>query len=121
MLYSLPVLFALFALSASAQESSVAGKWEIQTSAAGRESTHTCTFAQSETTVTGTCATSRGEVKISGKVEGKAVTFTYKTDSEGGPVTVVYKGTLTSPTAFSGSVTAVEFSVEGEFTAKQAK
>jgi len=54
-------------------------------------------------------------------VEGKNVTWTYKTDTQGGVVTVIHKGTIESPDKISGTLTAVEYSVEGEFTATRAK
>ena len=60
-------------------------------------------------------------VQISGKVDGKNVTWTYKGDSQGGPVTVVYTGTVESGSRITGKVLAVEFSIEGEFTATRAK
>jgi hypothetical protein len=50
-------------------------------------------------------------------VDDKNVTWTEKSESEGGPVTVVYKGTIESATKMTGKVTAVEFSIEGEFKA----
>jgi hypothetical protein len=60
-------------------------------------------------------------VQISGKVDGTKVTWTYKGESPGGVVTVVYTGTVESPLKITGKVTAVEFSIEGEFTATRAK
>ena len=49
------------------------------------------------------------------------MTWTYKTDTQGGVVTVIHKGTIESPDKISGTLTAVEYSVEGEFTATRAK
>jgi hypothetical protein len=71
--------------------------------------------------LTGTCVDDRGTVEMSGKVDGKSATWTYKSDSAGGPVTVVYKGTIDSADRISGTVTAVEFPIEGEFTATRTK
>jgi hypothetical protein len=45
-----------------------------------------------------------------------------KSDSPGGPVTVVYTGTVDSgATKITGKVAAIEFSIEGEFTATRSK
>lgn len=113
-------LAAAATLLSAADNATVNGKWQLQVSAAGRESSQECSFTQKDTNLTGTCNTRRGTVEFNGKVEGKKVTFTYKTDSEGGPVTVVFRGNLDSATKMSGSVTAVEYGVEGEFSGTQS-
>jgi hypothetical protein len=117
-------LFSLLAFTVavvSAADPSLPGEWKIQRSVAGRDSTQTCTFTQKENDLTGTCNTQNGAVKLTGKVDGKKVTWTIKTDSEGGPVTVVYTGTVDSDSLMSGTVTAVEFSIDGQFTATRSK
>jgi preprotein translocase subunit SecD len=96
------------------------GKWRVHRSAAGRESEQECTFSQNAGVLTGSCAQGQGTVALNGKVEGDHVTWTIKTESEGGPVTVVYDGKIDSASKLSGKVTAVEFSIEGEFTATRA-
>lgn len=120
-------LFLCFSLTASvivalaADDASLNGKWQIQRNAGGNQSTQDCTFIQKDNGLTGTCTSDQGTVQISGKVAGKSVTWTYKGDSQGGPVTVVYTGTIDSATKITGTVIAVEFSVEGEFTATRSK
>jgi preprotein translocase subunit SecD len=71
--------------------------------------------------VSGTCKSERGTVQFTGKVEGDRIEWGYKTESEGGPVTVVFKGKVASQDKMSGSVLAVEFSVEGEFSATRMR
>ena len=116
------LLVASAALASAADDSSLTGKWQIQRSAAGNESQQDCTFTQKNSDLTGTCdSADRPTVQISGKVDGKAVTWTYKGESPGGPVTVVYTGTVESANKVTGKVTAVEFSIEGDFTATRAK
>jgi hypothetical protein len=80
-----------------------------------------CYQSQKDTELSGSCSADQGTVKISGKVDGKKATWTYKGESPGGPVTVVYNGTVDSADKMSGKVTAVEFSVEGDFTATRVK
>ena len=106
---------------APAADEVLSGKWQIERSAAGNQSRQDCTLTQKSNDLTGTCSSDQGMVEISGKVNAKSVTLTYKGDSAGGPVTVVYKGTIDSPDKITGTVTAVEFSIEGEFTATRAK
>ena len=118
----LAFLMAAAAVSAiAADEAPLTGKWQIQRSAAGNESRQDCTFTQKDKDLTGTCQDERGTVTISGKVEGKKVTWTYKGESPGGLVTVVYSGAVESASKMSGSVEALEYSVVGEFTATRAQ
>jgi hypothetical protein len=103
---------------AAADDVSLSGKWKIQRSAAGNDSQQECTITQKSSDLTGSCASAdRPAVQISGKVDGKSVTWTYKGDSPGGPVTVVYTGTIESSNKITGKVNAVEFAIEGEFSA----
>jgi membrane protein implicated in regulation of membrane protease activity len=106
--------------SVAADSASLSGKWQIQRSATGRESQQECTFNHKGNDLAGSCSTARGTVEMSGKVDGKNVTWTYKSDSEGGPVTVVYKGSLESATKITGTVSAIEFGISGEFTATRS-
>jgi hypothetical protein len=105
----------------AADADSLTGKWQIHTSAAGNESNYPCTFTQKNNDLTGSCSPERGAVQISGKVEGKKATWTYKSDYNGSPLTVTFKGTFDSTGKIAGSVVAEEFGVEGEFTATQPK
>ncbi len=108
----------LLAFSAlAAEDSSLSGKWQVLTSAAGRDGKQDCTITQQNSELTGSCTNERGTVEIKGKVTGANVTWSYKGDSEGGPVTVVFKGKVNSAQKLSGTITAVEFGVDGEFTA----
>jgi hypothetical protein len=111
----------IFFFSAIAFAADVTGDWRVQTSAAGRQNESTCAFTQQGADVSGTCKSERGTVQFAGKVDGDRITWTYKSDSEGGPVTVVFKGKVASQDKMSGSVLAVEFNVEGEFTAARTK
>ncbi len=115
----LPFLFG--AILATAADTKLTGEWQIQRNAGGRESTQTCTFTQTEGDLGGTCSGPSGPVKLTGKINGKKVTWTFQTDSEGGAVTVIYNGAVDSENTMSGSITAVEFSVEGEFKATRSK
>ncbi len=114
-------LVALAIVAAASEDASLNGTWQIRRNAGGNESKQDCTFSQKENVLTGTCTNDQGSVQINGKVAGKSATWTYKGDSQGGPVTVVYTGTIDSATKITGTVLAVEFSVEGEFTATRSK
>lgn len=115
----LPLLSLL--LFALAQETSLTGDWQLQIKAAGNEMRRACTFVHQDGELSGSCETSSGRVKITGKADGKSVTWSYKTELEGSPLTVVFKGALDSSGAIAGTVTAVEYGIEGEFTASRVK
>lgn len=115
-------LLAIPLLTAAQAADSLSGKWQVHRNAAGRESTQECTFVQSGTELSGSCGVSAGgTAPLKGKIDGKQVTWTLRTESEGGAVTIVYAGTLESASRISGRVTAVEFGVEGDFTASPSR
>jgi hypothetical protein len=116
------ILFASSALALSAADNaSVNGKWQIHNEISGNESDMACTFTQKDSDLTGTCSSQKGPVNINGKVDGKNVNWTYKSEYEGSPITLTYKGTSASGDKITGSVTVEEYSVDGEFTATQSK
>lgn len=119
----LSFLLASAAVGASAADNtSLSGKWKIHSSVAGNESDQDCTFTQKDNDLTGSCVSDRGTVEISGKVDGTKVTWTYKSEYQGNPLTVIYRGTLESTTQkIAGTLSVVEYGVEGDFTATQSK
>ena len=115
------LLLALAAFIAPAQESVLTGKWQFQSSIAGNDSSMECTFTQKEKEIAGTCASDRASGSVSGKVEGKNVAFTFKSEYNGAPLNVEYKGAVQSASKIVGTVNVVEYGVGGEFTATQSR
>jgi len=110
-------LLACGVVFAQAQDSStVAGKWKIHSSIAGNESDSACTFTQVSNDVSGSCTRGDGTVKITGKVDGKKVTWSYDIDYNGSTLTMKYDGTLDSG-KITGDVTVVQYGAGGDFTA----
>ena len=95
------------------------GTWQLHQDIAGNESDQTCTFTQTGGDLSGTCESALGSVKISGKVEDKKVSWMFKSEYNGGPLTMKYKGTLDA-NKIVGNVSVEEYGVEGEFTAVQS-
>jgi len=111
------LLAGAFALAqAQDNSSSVTGKWKIHSSIAGNDSDATCMFTQSGNDLTGTCPGPQGEVKFSGKVDGKKVAWTYQIDYNGSPLTMKYEGTLDAG-KIAGTVTVDPYGVSGDMTA----
>lgn len=96
---------------------SLSGKWQVHTSAAGYESDYACAFTQKDNDLTGSCIPDEGTVQISGKVDGKTITWSYK----GQYGTISFKGIQDPPTKIAGTVTAADYGVEGQFVATQSK
>jgi len=113
------LLAAGFVLSADAP--SLTGTWNVHRSGAGRESHAQCTFTQSGSQLAGTCAEGAAKVELTGAAKNGNISWTVKTDSEGGPVTLVYSGKFESDSKVVGKVNAVEFGIDGDFTATRAQ
>jgi hypothetical protein len=100
-----------------AQNVSVDGKWKVHTDIAGNESDMVCTFTQKDDALTGSCTSDAGDKPLSGKVDGKTITWQYEPEYEGSPLTVKYKGTLDAAAAkLSGTVNVEQFNADGDFT-----
>jgi hypothetical protein len=103
--------------SRGADDPSLTGKWQVHASAAGRDIDYACAFTQKDNDLTGSCSPDEGTVQITGKVDGKTVTWSYK----GQYGIISFKGTLDPATKITGTLTAVDYGVEGEFVATQSK
>ena len=98
----------------------LSGKWKLHQSIAGNESDSDCTFTQKDNDLTGSCGGGEKTIKISGKVDGKKVSWSYNSDYNGTPLTVKFSGTLDSG-KITGEVEVDPFSATGDFTATQVK
>jgi hypothetical protein len=116
------LLVSATAVSFAADNASLTGPWQVHSSVAGNDNDQSCTFTQKDNDLTGTCSTNENKtVNITGKVDGKKVSWSYKSEYEGTPLTVQYEGTLDSGNKIKGSVNVPEFSADGDFTATQSK
>lgn len=115
------LLISLPALTQAADGSSLSGTWQIHNNIAGNESDRPCTLVQNGDNLAGTCPSERGEVKLTGEVKGKKVTWSYRSEYEGSPITVKYEGTVQSETKITGTVNVAEYGADGEFTATLSK
>ena len=95
---------------------SITGKWKVHTVMV-QESDSTCTFTQKDTELTGTCEGDNGKNDITGKVEGNKVTWSFKTEYNGSPLTVSYEGKLDSDARMAGAAHVGEMGIDGDFTA----
>jgi hypothetical protein len=66
----------------------------------------------------GFCGVTQGDAKITGKVDGEKVIWSYNVDYNGSKLTMKYEGTLDAG-KINGAVTVAPFGVGGNFTATQ--
>jgi hypothetical protein len=116
-----PLLVCGLAPAFAADAPLLTGKWHVHNSISGNESDQICTFTQKDADVSGSCTSGRGTVQITGKVDGSRITWSYKSEYEGTPLTVNYQGTIDASAKMSGSVSVPEFSADGDFTATPEK
>jgi hypothetical protein len=100
---------------------SISGDWKVQMSIAGNDSQLSCTFTQKDDDITGKCTSDQGSLDVKGKVAGNNVSFSYQTEYNGMPLTVVYTGTFDPDSGIKGTVNVPEFNVGGDFVATQSK
>jgi hypothetical protein len=116
------LLPALITSGTPAAPASVAGTWNLATNVAGNTGTPTCTFKQEAEKVTGTCTsgTNNTPSEASGEVTDTKITFRYVIDWEGQPLTLIFSGTLDTPTEMKGTLDVQPVGVAGDFTGKKA-
>ncbi|MGA8939100.1 MAG: hypothetical protein WB439_08045, partial [Acidobacteriaceae bacterium] len=93
----------------------------VHDSIAGNDTESDCTFAQKDADLTGSCTTDQGAVTITGKVDGRKITWSYKSEYNGSPLTVTHEGALGTDNKITGTASVPEYSVDGDFTATQVK
>jgi hypothetical protein len=114
---TLVLLFSAVALAVAADNPSLDGKWQIHSSIAGQDQNSTCTFKLKDTDLTGSCTAADGSEKnITGKVDGNKITWSYKSEYNGSPLTVNHEGTFGADNKITGTVSVPEFGVDGDFT-----
>jgi len=96
------------------------GKWKVHSFVSGNEYDTECTFVQKDNDLTGTCTTDDGPSKLTGKVDGKKLSWSYESQYNGAPLTLKYSGTLDAG-KINGDIDVVQYNVGGGFTATQDK
>lgn len=114
----LPLLFG--APLAASGAVGISGRWLTQTEVQGIAVNETCDLSQAaDGALTGSCETSGGTFKVSGKVNGNGVNFTHPArygDEDG---TVSFFGKLDDPTSISGSLDLQPLNAGGAFAMKK--
>ena len=87
-------MILLLAATANAADPSLAGSWQLEIASPQGKRTPTMMLSQNGTQVTGTYKSSRGEVPISGTMNGNEFSLTVKISTQNDSLVVEYKGHL---------------------------
>jgi hypothetical protein len=107
--------------SVAADNALLTGKWKIHQSVMGNDSDSDCTLTQKDNDLAGSCTADQGSGKLTGKIDGNKVSWSYETEYNGSPLTVKFTGTLDSAGIIAGTVSVEQFGVDGDFTATPVK
>jgi hypothetical protein len=108
-------------LSAQAEvKIDVTGKWVFNVTTDAGTGTPTVTLKQQGDSLTGHYSSQTlGEADLKGTVKDKKITFTFRIELQGTPLTVNYTGTVESNDAMKGTVD-IGGAASGTFTAKRS-
>lgn len=100
---------------------SVSGVWKVTGDISGYPVDQLCTFVQDGKKLTGSCKSSddKANVEINGEVDDKKVTWSLKTEYNGEPITVNFKGTLDDATHLKGDIDVQPLGAPGTFSAQK--
>lgn len=114
----LPLLLST-PLAASAA-TGISGRWLTQTEVQGIAVNETCDLVQAaDGALSGTCETSGGTFKVSGRVNGAGVNFAHPAMYGGEDGTVSFFGKLDDATSISGSLDLQPLNAGGAFAMKK--
>ena len=112
--------FVLCAAAHTAAAADVSGKWMTQTEVQGIAINESCVLVQAaDNKLSGTCDTSSGKFKLTGKVDGTSVNFSHPAAYQGEDCIVSFFGKLDDPETISGSVDLQPFNAGGAFAMKR--
>lgn len=98
----------------------ITGRWLTQTEVQGIAVNETCDILQAvDNTLSGTCETSGGTFKVSGKVNGTAVNFSHPAAYGGEDGSVSFFGKLDAADSISGSLDLQPLNAGGAFAMKK--
>jgi hypothetical protein len=115
-----PLLVAAAKPALAADAPGLTGRWSVHNKIAGNESDQLCTWTQTEKVLSGSCKSDQSTVEVTGSVDAKKLTWQYKSEYNGTPLTLIYTATVDDPAKITGAVEVQPFGVTGEFTAVPA-
>lgn len=110
------MLISAAALVSAQGDNWMTGKWNIHTEMGGRASDTPCVFTQNGNALTGNCSSPAGSMKVSGKVDGNKVSWSYTAGYSGIQITMTTSGTLNGG-KITGNITASAGGMTAPFSA----
>lgn len=111
-------LVLLTVIHAPPAADSLPGTWKISGDVMGTAFGVTCSIKQVDAVLSGACVDDQGTSHpITGEVKEGKITFKYASDYQGQALTVVYAGTLASPSLLKGTVLVQPYGAGGTFSA----
>ena len=118
----LKTLALLSLLNLQPAPDSVTGSWQIKGDVVGNPVEEICTITETDAVITGNCSDALGAVyPVTGGVKEGKITFQHGGEYDGQTLTIIFSGTLSSPTAMKGTIQVQPFDAWGEFTATAVK
>lgn len=108
------ILLAALPLAAVAQDKPLTGSYSVHLDIAGNVRDFTCNFAQKDKVLEGNCV---DLTDFGGAVDGDKITW----HAKGEQATLNFVGKRAADGTIAGTVTAVEYSIDGDFKATPAK
>jgi hypothetical protein len=93
------------------------GVWTITGDVQGNPVNETCTFAQKDLVLTGSCSSDMGKYDTTGTVDGTKVVFKHGGTYQGTDLTLTFTGTVAADGGLSGVIDVDPFQVSGDFKA----
>ena len=114
------VSFSYAAAATAVLPADITGRWLTQTEVQGIAVNETCDVVQAKDgSLTGSCETSGGIFKLTGKVTGTAVNLSHPAAYQGQDSTVSFFGKLDDDTTISGSLDLQPLNAGGSFAMKK--
>ncbi len=94
------------------------GDWKVDGDVSGNQVAFVCSLKQEDAKLSGKCVSGTGSIDsaVTGKVDGKNVTFQFDFDYNGMALTMAFAGTLESDAAMKGNIDVMG-AAGGPFTA----
>ena len=111
---------ALIPTFALANASTLDGTWHIDGSIEDHPVKPTCTIAEKDQKLTGTCTGTDGKDQtITGSIKDKTINWQYDTVYQSDPITLIFSGTIDKDSHITGTVSVEPMQASGNFTAQK--
>lgn len=121
-LQNIALALSILTIPAFSQDVSISGVWKVTGDIQGVRVDRDCTFTQEGKKLTGICKanTKKESSQATGEIDGKKITWTYKSDYNGNELTITFTGKLDDTSQIKGTIDVDPASLTGTFTAVKA-